>query len=125
MPTYQYRCNECSYEFSEFQSITADPLSTCPECGGAVKRLISGGAGFLFKGDGFYTTDYRSENYKQAEKADRESSSSKSDGGSDGAKSGGSKSGGGSSDASGSGDKSKSEASSKADSSSGQSGNSG
>ncbi|MDD9949042.1 MAG: zinc ribbon domain-containing protein, partial [candidate division Zixibacteria bacterium] len=62
MPTYQYRCNECSHEFSEFQSITADPLSTCPECGGAVKRLISGGAGFLFKGDGFYTTDYRSEN---------------------------------------------------------------
>lgn len=119
MPTYQYRCNECSHEFSEFQSITADPLSTCPECGGAVKRLISGGAGFLFKGDGFYTTDYRSENYKQAEKADRESSSSKSDGGSDGAKSDGSKSNGdGSTSSSGSGDKSKSEASSKADSSS-------
>lgn len=121
MPTYQYRCNECSHEFSEFQSITADPLSACPVCGGAVKRLISGGAGFLFKGDGFYTTDYRSENYKQAEKADRESSSSgsggsKSDGGSDGARSGG----GGSSESSGSGDKSKSEASSKADSSSGQ-----
>ncbi len=118
MPTYQYRCNECRHEFSEFQSITADPLSTCPECGGAVKRLISGGAGFLFKGDGFYTTDYRSEHYKQAEKADRESSSSKADGGSDGSKS----NGGGSSDASGSGDKSKSEASSKADSSSGQPG---
>jgi len=120
MPTYQYRCNECSHEFSEFQSITADPLSTCPECGGAVKRLISGGAGFLFKGDGFYTTDYRSENYKQAEKADRESSSSGSGGSkSDGDKSGGSESGGRSSDASGSGDKSKSEASSKTDPSSG------
>lgn len=120
MPTYQYRCNECRHEFSEFQSITADPLSTCPECGGAVKRLISGGAGFLFKGDGFYTTDYRSENYKQAEKADRESSSSKPDaksGGarSDGARSDGVKSSGGSSDASGSGDKSKSEPSTKAD----------
>ena len=124
MPTYQYRCNECRHEFSEFQSITADPLSTCPECGGAVKRLISGGAGFLFKGDGFYTTDYRSENYKQAEKADRESSSSKSDGGSGGGSgSGGTGSNsGGSTDASGSGDKSKSEASSKADSSSGPSG---
>ena len=124
MPTYQYRCNECSHEFSEFQSITAEPLSTCPECGGAVQRLISGGAGFLFKGDGFYTTDYRSENYKQAEKADRDSSSSGSDGSkSDGAKADGAKSdGGGSSDASGSGDKSKSEASSKADSSSGQPG---
>ncbi|MCY3773356.1 MAG: zinc ribbon domain-containing protein [Gemmatimonadetes bacterium] len=125
MPTYQYRCNKCRHEFSEFQSITADPLSTCPECGGAVKRLISGGAGFLFKGDGFYTTDYRSENYKQAEKADRESSSSKSDGGSDGSKSDAKSSGGGSSDASGSGDKSKSEASPKADSSSGPSGPSG
>ncbi len=128
MPTYQYRCNECSHEFSEFQSITADPLSTCPECGGAVKRLISGGAGFLFKGDGFYTTDYRSENYKQAEKADRESSSSKADGGSSGgsggakssAKSDGARSSGGSSDASGSGGRSNSEASSKGDSSSGQ-----
>lgn len=109
MPTYQYRCNECSHEFSEFQSISADPLSVCPECGGAVQRLISGGAGFLFKGDGFYTTDYRSENYKKAEKADKESSSPKSDGAkSDGA---------GSSDASGG--KSKSETSSKADSSSG------
>ncbi len=109
MPTYQYRCNECSHEFSEFQSITADPLSTCPECGGAVKRLISGGAGFLFKGDGFYTTDYRSENYKKAEKADKDSSSPKSDGAkSDGA---------GTSDASGS--KSKSDSSSKVDSSSG------
>lgn len=123
MPTYQYRCNECRHEFSEFQSITADPLSTCPECGGAVKRLISGGAGFLFKGDGFYTTDYRSENYKQAEKADRESSSSGSDGSkSDGSKSDGSKSSAGSSDASGSGETSKSEASSKTDSASGQPG---
>ncbi len=125
MPTYQYRCNECRHEFSEFQSITADPLSTCPECGGAVKRLISGGAGFLFKGDGFYTTDYRSENYKQAEKADRESSSSKPDAKSsgaksDGARSDGAKSGGGSSDASGSGGRSNSEASSKGDLSSGQ-----
>ncbi|MCY4544416.1 MAG: zinc ribbon domain-containing protein [Gemmatimonadetes bacterium] len=113
MPTYQYRCNECDYEFSEFQSITADPLSTCPECGGAVQRLISGGAGFLFKGDGFYITDYRSENYKKAEKADKESSSGKSDA----SKSDGS----GSSDASGTGKESKSSASSKVDSSSGSS----
>ena len=110
MPTYQYRCSECSHEFSEFQSITADPLSTCPECGGGVQRLISGGAGFLFKGDGFYITDYRSENYKKAEKADKESSSAKSDG----SKSDGS----GSSDASGTGKESKSNASSKVDSSS-------
>tara|TARA_B100001750_G_scaffold220357_1_gene208017 strand:+ start:82 stop:432 length:351 start_codon:yes stop_codon:yes gene_type:complete len=112
MPTYQYRCNECNHEFSEFQSITADPLSTCPECSGTLQRLISGGAGFLFKGDGFYITDYRSENYKKAEKADKESSSSKTDG---------SKSeGGGSSDSSGAKEKGKSDSSSKADSSSGQ-----
>ena len=111
MPTYQYRCNECSHEFSEFQSITAEPLSACPVCGGAVQRLISGGAGFLFKGDGFYTTDYRSDSYKKAEKADKDSAAPKSDG---------SKSeGGGSSDASGSGNESKSDASSKVDSSSG------
>ncbi len=117
MPTYQYRCNECSHEFSEFQSITADPLSTCPECGGAVQRLISGGAGFLFKGEGFYVTDYRSESYKKAEKADKESNSSKSDGSkSDGSKSDGADSSGAS------GSSSKSEASSKADSSSGSSG---
>ncbi len=116
MPTYQYRCNECSHEFSEFQSITAEPLSACPECGGAVQRLISGGAGFLFKGDGFYVTDYRSDSYKQAEKADRDASSPKTDG----SKSDGSKSeGGGSSDASGSGNGSKTDASSKVDSSSG------
>ncbi len=116
MPTYQYRCNECTHEFSEFQSITAEPLSACPECGGAVQRLISGGAGFLFKGDGFYTTDYRSDSYKKAEKADKDSSSSKSDGAkSDGAKSDGA----GSSGASGSGNESKPDASSKVDSSSG------
>ncbi len=113
MPTYQYRCNDCSHEFSEFQSITADPLSTCPECGGAVQRLISGGAGFLFKGDGFYTTDYRSENYKKAEKADKESSSGTSDGSSSDKSA--------TKDASGSGSESKSDASPKVDSSSGSS----
>ncbi|NIP43798.1 MAG: zinc ribbon domain-containing protein, partial [candidate division Zixibacteria bacterium] len=56
MPTYQYQCTECSYEFEEFQMISDKPIETCPECGGKVKRLISGGAGLLFKGSGFYIT---------------------------------------------------------------------
>jgi putative FmdB family regulatory protein len=76
MPTYQYQCQECTHAFEVFQSITASPVSTCPQCAGPVVRLISGGAGFLFKGSGFYTTDYRSEGYKKAEKADKDASSS-------------------------------------------------
>ena len=79
MPTYEYRCNACKHEFELFQTITAEPLSDCPECEGEVTRLISGGAGFLFKGDGFYTTDYRSENYKKGEKAEKEANAPKSD----------------------------------------------
>ncbi len=59
MPTYDYRCEACKHEFSLFQSITADPCDTCPECGGKVRRLIGAGAGIIFKGDGFYETDYK------------------------------------------------------------------
>jgi putative FmdB family regulatory protein len=71
MPTYEYACEACGHHFEEFQSIKADPIEKCPNCGKKkVKRLISGGAGFLFKGSGFYITDYRSENYKSAAKAD-------------------------------------------------------
>jgi putative FmdB family regulatory protein len=75
MPTYEYQCEECDHCFEAFQSITAEPLSECPECAGKVRRLISSGAGFIFKGSGFYATDYRSEGYKKAEKADKDSSS--------------------------------------------------
>lgn len=71
MPTYEYRCLTCSHEFEAFQSISAEPLKICPECGQEVKRLISAGSGFLFKGSGFYVTDYRSNNYK--ERAQKES----------------------------------------------------
>ncbi|GIX05656.1 MAG: hypothetical protein KatS3mg115_0059 [Candidatus Poribacteria bacterium] len=83
MPTYEYRCEACGTRFERFQSITAAPVQDCPECGttGKVRRLISGGAGLIFKGSGFYITDYRSESYKQAEKREKESqnqSSSKS-----------------------------------------------
>lgn len=71
MPTYEYACSACGHQFEEFQSITAKPLTTCPECKKKkVKRLISAGAGFIFKGSGFYITDYRSESYKAAAKGD-------------------------------------------------------
>jgi putative FmdB family regulatory protein len=66
MPTYHYRCTQCGHEFEEFQKITDEPLSKCPKCGGLPQRLISGGAGLLFKGEGFYITDNRSEGYKKA-----------------------------------------------------------
>ena len=72
MPTYQYRCTHCGYDFEEFQSITEPPLSKCPKCGQKPRRLITGGAGFLLKGSGFYTTDYRSESYKAAARKDGE-----------------------------------------------------
>jgi len=58
MPTYEYKCKRCGYEFERFQKITADPLTTCPECGGSVERLITEGGGFILKGRGFYATDY-------------------------------------------------------------------
>jgi putative FmdB family regulatory protein len=65
MPTYQYRCTGCGHDFEEFQLISEPPLEECPQCGDRVKRLISGGAGLLFKGNGFYITDYRSASYKK------------------------------------------------------------
>ena len=70
MPTYEYQCKKCKNRFEEFQSITEKPLSRCPKCGGRVERLIGTGAGFLFKGSGFYVTDYRSESYKKAAQAE-------------------------------------------------------
>ena len=71
MPTYEYQCQKCGHAFEEFQSIKADPLTNCPKkgCRGKVRRLISAGGGLLFKGSGFYITDYRSEGYKKAAKA--------------------------------------------------------
>ena len=78
MPTYEYICEKCGHEFEAFQPISAKPLRICPEAScarkkwerGRVKRKIGAGAGLLFKGSGFYTTDYRSEGYKQAAKKD-------------------------------------------------------
>ena len=71
MPTYEYACAACGHLFEEFQSIKAKPTVICPKCKKRkVQRLISAGAGFIFKGSGFYQTDYRSEAYKTAAKAD-------------------------------------------------------
>ncbi len=75
MPTYDYRCLECGHEFEAFQRMSEERLQECPECQGELKRLLGGGAGFLFKGSGFYTTDYRSSEYKKSAQKDSSSSS--------------------------------------------------
>jgi putative FmdB family regulatory protein len=72
MPTYEYRCGECGHQFEKFSTKILESSSMeCPRCEGLAERLISGGAGLLFKGSGFYTTDYRSDSYKQAEKKEK------------------------------------------------------
>ena len=99
MPTYEYRCTACSHKWDEFQSITAQPTRKCPECGKLkAERIISAGGGIIFKGSGFYQTDYRSESYKKGAEAAKKSSESASGGASGGtSESGGtSKSSGGS-----------------------------
>ena len=75
MPTYEYRCKACGHEFEEFQSITAEALKKCPECRkNKLERLIGTGAAILFKGSGFYETDYRSKEYKEKAKAEKKDS---------------------------------------------------
>jgi putative FmdB family regulatory protein len=78
MPTYEYICDSCKHEFEQFQSIKARPVRKCPECGKlSVQRLIGAGAGVIFKGSGFYQTDYRSEGYKKAAESEKKSSTTK------------------------------------------------
>ncbi len=80
MPTYDYVCRQCGHEFEQSQSITAQPLRTCPACGKrALQRLIGTGGGIIFKGSGFYQTDYRSESYKKAAEAEAKPASSAAD----------------------------------------------
>ena len=77
MPTYEYECPDCEHTFEAFQSISAKPLKVCPECKRRkVRRLIGAGSGLIFKGSGFYETDYRSDSYKKAADADKPSGSS-------------------------------------------------
>lgn len=71
MPTYDYQCQNCGHEFEKFQSMSASELRKCPQCGKmSLRRLIGKGAGIIFKGSGFYETDYRSDSYKSAAKKD-------------------------------------------------------
>ncbi len=85
MPTYDYRCNACGHAFELFQSMSAKHEKKCPKCGkNALERLIGTGAAVLFKGSGFYQTDYRSEGYKKSAEADKPASETKSDSKGDG-----------------------------------------
>ncbi len=80
MPTYEYQCDACQHNFDEFQSFSDPPLKKCPKCGKLkLRRLIGTGAAVIFKGSGFYQTDYRSESYKAAAKAEQESAKPASD----------------------------------------------
>jgi putative FmdB family regulatory protein len=87
MPTYEYICTKCGHEFEAFQSINEPPVKSCPKCKGKVERKISGGAGLIFKGSGFYITDYKKgggqretqpESAKPAEKPKSDSTSKSS-----------------------------------------------
>ena len=71
MPTYEYVCRKCEHRFEKFQSMTAKPIRKCPSCGKtSVQRLIGAGAGIIFKGSGFYETDYRSDSYKKGSESE-------------------------------------------------------
>jgi len=99
MPTYDYECGACDHRFEKFQSIKAPSVRKCPACGELkVKRLLGTGGGIIFKGSGFYQTDYRNESYRKAAEKDKPASDSKSETKSEG-KSGQAKSDGTSSDA--------------------------
>ncbi len=78
MPTYDYQCQDCGHQFEARQSMKDPHLTECPECKGHVKRKIGLGSGLIFKGSGFYITDYRSDSYKAAAKADSGGGSSSS-----------------------------------------------
>ncbi|MDR2370192.1 MAG: zinc ribbon domain-containing protein [Treponema sp.] len=117
MPTYEYECKSCGYTFDVFQSMSDEPLKSCPECGKDVRRLINGGGGIIFKGSGFYVTDRGKGGGKDAEKKPAEKTSTDSgssaaapapaasgpSGGSDGGGTGGNPSSGSSSGGSSSG----------------------
>lgn len=70
MPTYDYQCSGCGQAFEVFQRMSDEPVSSCPDCGARARRRITGGAGFIFKGEGFYITDHRSQEYRDRAAAD-------------------------------------------------------
>jgi putative FmdB family regulatory protein len=85
MPTYEYQCDACDHNFDEFQSMSEKPLKKCPKCGKPkLRRVFGTGAAILFKGSGFYETDYRSESYQKAAKAEQEAASPSSSSGTNG-----------------------------------------
>jgi len=81
MPTYEYECLKCKYKFEKFQNMTEEPLKVCPRCGGNLRRLIGAGAGIIFKGKGFYQTDYKtsSDNKKGSKNSENSKDKSSSD----------------------------------------------
>jgi len=91
MPTYEYECQKCHHRFELFQSIKDEPEKTCPKCRGRVKRLVGTGAGLIFKGSGFYITDYRKPAYRETAKKESTAANTTSDSKSGPAKPGGSK----------------------------------
>lgn len=79
MPTYEYRCPACGNDFEKFQRMSDEPVADCPECAAKAERRLSAGAGLLFKGSGFYITDYRNDGYKKAADSDKGGDSSAAD----------------------------------------------
>jgi putative FmdB family regulatory protein len=91
MPTYEYRCTKCENQFEVFHGIHERTVRKCPRCGGRARRVPAGGAGLIFRGSGFYITDYRSKDYKEKAKQEKSGESKPSSG--DSGASGGSKKG--------------------------------
>ena len=84
MPTYEYECDACGHTFEKFQSMTARPVKKCPACGARrARRRLGTGAGIIFKGSGFYATDYRSSSYKESARKDKAEASGSSSSGKD------------------------------------------
>ncbi|MBI2618532.1 MAG: zinc ribbon domain-containing protein [Ignavibacteriales bacterium] len=81
MPTYEYKCSECGHTFEEFQSISAQPLTQCPSCGKqTLRRILGGGAGMIFKGQGFYLTDYKNKGGNHERKVAKKDTPEKKEG---------------------------------------------
>ena len=79
MPTYEYQCTKCEQEFEYFQSIKEEPKTVCEKCGGNLVKLLSGGTGLIFKGSGFYITDYKSSGAPAESSPAKADTSAKSD----------------------------------------------